>query len=90
MTWTPARQGVASQARAIRTGALDADLGDVAEALEPRQQRLVTGRVGGDALGTEQSAQWIERCRHVYAAVRVDTTGDPARSFYDGHGHPSC
>ena len=21
-------------------------------------------------------------------AVGVDTTGDPARSFYDGHGHP--
>ena len=37
---------VASQARAIRTGSLDADLGDVTEALEPSQQRLVAGRVG--------------------------------------------
>jgi len=24
----------------------------------------------------------------VDVTMRIDTTGDPARSFYDGHGHP--
>ena len=79
---------VAGKARAIRTGALDADLGDVAECLEPAQQRLVAGRVGGKALRAEQSTERIEGCGYMDVAVRVDTTGDPTRSFYDGHGHP--
>ncbi len=79
---------VAGQARAIGAGALNADLGDVAERLEPAQQRLVAGRIGGEALCAEQSTQRIERCGHMDVAMGIDTTGDPTRSFYDGHGHP--
>ena len=30
--------------------------------------------------GSSAAATWTSRC--------VSTTGDPARSFYDGHGHP--
>jgi hypothetical protein len=79
---------VAGQARAIRASPLDADLGDVAEGLEPAEQCLVAGRIGGEALGAEQPTEWIECCGHVNVAMGVDTTGDPARGFYDGHGHP--
>ena len=53
-----------------------------------RQQRLVAGGIGREALGAEQSAERIEGCGNMDVAVGVDTTGDPARSFYDGHGHP--
>lgn len=35
----------------------------------------------------EQSIERIERCGHVKVTVGVDTTGDPAHSFYDGRGH---
>ena len=79
---------VAGQARAIGTGALDADLGHVAEGLEPAQQRLVAGRVGLEALRAEQPAERVEGGSHVDVEVRVDTTGHTTRSFYDGHGHP--
>ena len=79
---------VAGQSGPIGTGALDADLGDVAEALEPREQGLVAGRIGGEALGAEQSTQRVEGRSNMDVAMGVDTTGDPTRSFYDGHGHP--
>ena len=79
---------VAGQARAIGTGALDADLGDVAEGLEPAQQRLVAGSVGLEALRAEQSTERVECRRNVDVEMSVDTTGHTTRSFYDGHGHP--
>jgi hypothetical protein len=79
---------MACQSCPIRAGALDADLGDVAEALEPRQQGLVAGGVGREALGAEQPAKRVQRCGNMNVAMRIDTTGDPTRSFYDGHGHP--
>ena len=90
MTSTPTRLQEAGQARAIRTGALHADLGHVAEGLEPAQQRLVAVRVGGKALRAEQPTQRIERGGHMDVTMGIDTTGNPARSFYDGHGHPFC
>ena len=79
---------VAGQSGPIGAGSFDADLGDVAEGCEPRKQSLVAGRVGGEALGAEQPAERIKRSGHMDVAVCVDATGDPRRSFYDGHGHP--
>ena len=79
---------MASQAGPIGTGALDADLGHTAEALEPRQQRFVAGRVGAETLGSEQPAERVQCGCDMHVSMRVDTTGDPTRSFYDGHGHP--
>ena len=64
---------VTGQARAIGTGALDADLGHVSEGLEPAQQRLVAGRIGGEAL----------RCR----AVRRAGQGRPPHGRRDGCRH---
>jgi hypothetical protein len=79
---------VAGQGGPIGAGALDADLGDVAEALEPAHKGFVAGRVGGEALCAEQPTQRVQRCSDMDVTMRVDTTGDPSRSFYDGHGHP--
>ena len=56
--------------------------------LEPGEQRLVAGGVGREALGAEQPTQRVEGRGNVDVEVGVDATGDPARSFYDGHGHP--
>ena len=81
---------VACQARAIRTGALDADLGDVAEGSEPAEQRLVAAGVGLKALRAKQPAEWVEGGSDMDVEVSIDATGHPTRSFYDGHGHPSC
>ena len=79
---------MAGQSRPIGPGALDADLGHVAEPFEPRQQRFVAGRVSGEALGAEQSAQRVQRRSDMDVSMGIDATGDPRRSFYDGHGHP--
>ena len=88
MTLTPDPRRWRARPGPIRTGALDADLGHVAEGLEPREQRLVAGRVGGKTLGAEQSAERIEGGRHMDVEMRVDATSHTTRSFYDGHGHP--
>ena len=81
---------VAGQAGPIRARALDADLGHVPEGLEPGQQRLVAGGVGLEALRAEQPPERVEGGSHMDVEVGVDTTGHTTRSFYDGHGHPSC
>src|SRR5665213_452068 len=73
---------------AIRAGALDADLGHLAEALEPVEQCLVAGSVGVERLGADEASEWIECCGNVGVEVGVDTTRDPGWSFYDGHGRP--
>ena len=36
----------------------------------------------------QQPAERVERGGHMDVEVRIDTTGHPTRSFYDGHGHP--
>ena len=81
---------VAGQARAVGPGALHADFGDVAEGSEPAEQRLVAGGVGLEALRAEQPAERIERSCYMDVEVCVDATSHTTRSFYDGHGHPSC
>ena len=58
----------------------DADLGHLAEALEPGQQRLVAGGVGREGLGADQPAQRVECCGNVDVEVGVDATGDPGRA----------
>ncbi len=81
---------VAGQARAIGPGALHADLGDVAEGSEPAEQRLVARCVGLEALRAEQPAERVEGGSDMDVEVSVDATSHTTRSFYDGHGHPSC
>ena len=76
------------QSDAIRASALDADLVNLAELLEPGQQRLVAGGIGGEGLGADEATQWVECCSNVCVEVGVDTTCDANGSFYDGHGHP--
>ena len=77
MTSTPNPAQVASQSGPIGAGAFDADLGDVAKALEPTHQGLVAGRVGGEALRAEQPTERIEGCCNMDVAMGVDSTGDP-------------
>ena len=48
------------QSDAIRASALDADLVNLAEVLEPGQQRLVAGGISIERLGADQPAQRIE------------------------------
>jgi hypothetical protein len=78
------------QARSIRSRAFHPDLGERTEALEPDKQCLVAGRIGVETLRAEQCSERIEGGGHVDVEVSVDATGHPARSFYDGHGHPFC
>jgi hypothetical protein len=68
----------------------NADLGHIAERAQPLEQRFVASGVGAERLGAKQAAQWIERSGHMDITVGIDTTGHTTRSFYDGHGHPSC
>ena len=76
------------ESNSIGSGALDADLGHLAELLEPGQQCLVAGGIGIERLGADQPTQRVECCGNVCVEVGVDTTRDPGCSFYDGHGHP--
>jgi hypothetical protein len=73
---------------AIGAGAFDSNLGDLAELLEPGQQRPVASRIGWERLGANESAQRVQRRSYVAIEVGVDTSGDAGTSFYDGHGHP--
>ena len=88
MTSTPLRRRNRASPDAIGAGAFDADLVDLAEALEPGQQRLVAGGIGVEGLGADEPTQRIEGCSDVGVEVGVDTTRDADGSFYDGHGHP--
>ena len=78
----------AGQAGPIGAGALHPDLGHLAEALEPGQQRLVATRVRLKALGAEECSKGVEGGSYMDVEVGVDATGHSTRSFYDGHGHP--
>ncbi len=77
-----------NQPGAVGAGALDADLGHLAETLEPGEQRLVAGGIGTEGLGADEATEWVECGSDVSVEVRIDTTGDPGRGFYDGHCHP--
>ena len=79
---------MAGQAGAIRTRALHADLGHVAERSEPAEQRFVARGVGLEAFGPEQPAERVEGRSDMDIEMGVDATGHTTRSFYDGHGHP--
>ena len=68
-------------ARPIGTGAFDADLGHLTEALEPDEQRLVASSVGIERLGADQSTQRVEGCGDVFIEVGVDTTRDPGQQL---------
>ena len=87
-TSTPLRRRNRAEPHPIGAGALDADLGHLAEALEPGQQRLVASGVGIERLGADEPTQRVECGSDVFVEVGVDTTRDPGSSFYDGHGHP--
>ena len=63
------------QARSIRAGALDADLGHVTEAFEPRQQGFVAGGVGIETLRAEQCSERVEGGGDMDVEVGIDTTG---------------
>ena len=76
---------VTGESRPIGAGAFDADLGDGAERLEPSQQRLVAAGACLKALRAEQPAERVEGRSDMDVEVRIDSTGDPTRSFYDGH-----
>ena len=79
---------VAGQARSIRARALNPDLGQRTEALQPGKQRLVAGGVGVETLRAEQRSERVEGGSHMDVKVGVDATSHTRRSFYDGHGHP--
>ena len=51
-------------------------------------QGLVAGGIGGETLGAEQPTKRVQCGCDVDVAVRIDTTSNSTRSFYDGHGHP--
>ena len=46
---------------------------------------FVAGGVGLEALRAEQPAERVQGGSHMDVEVGVDATGDPTRSFYDGH-----
>jgi hypothetical protein len=60
----------------------------VAEGLEPAEQLRIAVGVGSERLGPEQATNLVEGSGHMDLAVGVDTTGDGARGFYDGHAIP--
>jgi hypothetical protein len=57
-------------------------------ALEPAQQRLVTSRIGGKGLGSDEPPQRIECGSDMGVEVGIDSARDAGRGFYDCHGHP--
>src|ERR671918_704832 len=67
-----------------------ADLGDVAEGAQPRQELVVAGGRGFEALHAQQAADVVQRGGHMHIKVRVDTACHGARGhgLYDGHRHP--
>jgi hypothetical protein len=77
-----------SEPHALRPSTFDPDFGHFAELLEPDEECLVAGRIGFERLGADESAQGVQCGSNVSVEVGVDTTRDPGRSFYDGHGRP--
>jgi hypothetical protein len=78
----------AGQTHPIRAGALHADLGHLAEGLEPAEKRLIASGISAEGLGSDQPPEGIERGGNVLVEVGVDAPGYPGRGFYDGHGYP--
>jgi hypothetical protein len=70
---------VAGQAGAVAAGALDADLGEFAESVQPGQQGGVSGVVGGEGVGAQGAAELVFRGGDVKVAVGVDPAGDVHR-----------
>jgi hypothetical protein len=67
---------VASQPAPITAGALHADAGQVAVAADPRQRRLVLGRVHRELLSSKYPAHLVHhRCR-VHVGVGVHARRD--------------
>ena len=79
---------VPGQARAVTTGALDADQGDTPELAQPFQQVSVSGCGGRELPHAQQPADAIQRGGHVHVGVRVHAAGDDRSVFYDGHSRP--
>jgi hypothetical protein len=63
---------VASEASAVGAGALDADLGERAEALQPLPQRRVALRVGFEGGRVEDSSSLVDHRRDVDVLVGVN------------------
>jgi hypothetical protein len=76
---------VASQARAVTSGALHADQDHLAEALEPSQQGAVALRIRREDLHPQEPADTVQRRRHMDVEVCVDTTRDPLWHAHDRH-----
>jgi len=74
--------------RPVGTGPLHAHLSDLAEALEPVEQGLVTGRGRLEGFGAEQASHRVECGGNGDIEVSVDATCHGAHRFYDVHCHP--
>jgi hypothetical protein len=78
---------VARESCAVRTGALDTDPFDLAEAPQPGEQPAVAGGGGRERLDAEQPADGAEHGSDVDVEVGVDPADDAI--WHGGHRHPS-
>ena len=71
---------IPGQARAIRARALDPDPHDRTETAQPIGQLAITGRGRGERLHPQQSADAVQRRRHMHVQMSVDPARDRAVS----------
>ena len=76
------------QTGAIGASALHADPLKRTERAQPRQQPVIARRRRGKRPHTQQPTDRIDRRRDMHIEMRVNTTNNQARNFYDGHRHP--
>ena len=77
---------VAGQAGAVGAGAFDADLVDRPEPTQPHDEVVVARSGGGELVGVQQGAPFVERSDNMDVAVSVDAARDSRRGFcHRGH-----
>jgi hypothetical protein len=79
---------MARQPGTVGAGPFDTDPVDQPERTEPQRQRVISRGCRRERLHTQQPADRIQRGRNMNIKVRVDTTDDGTRHFYDGHAIP--
>jgi hypothetical protein len=74
--------------RTVRPGALHPNALDVTVRTEPANQTFIAGPGGFEGFDAGHAPERVDDSSYMQVYMRVDTTGDRARRFYDGHSHP--
>ena len=76
---------MSSQTGAVGAGAFHPDPVNHSKRAQPRQQRVMARRCCRERPHGQQPTNRVDRSSDMHIEMRVDTTNNRARNFYDGH-----